>query len=533
MVSDQSPPPEEFERLKARLEFLEKEVAEQQQIIDELVISERLFRSVFESAAVGIAITDPAHNITEANDTFYEMLGYTPAVPLKLNLLTLTQAEDSPQVESLIAEVEEGLRDTFHTEKRLIHSNSDPLWVRISYSKLLTEEEKSPRLVIVEDITRQKNALRTLENLNYELIRNVEERASEFERIQRRTSAILDNSPDAILLLRTDGTANTGNLSFQRQFGYHIDAFVRQSIDILIDESDRADFLAALKSAADEQTTELREVKALRMDNTTFDAAVVLAPFVVDGKVDGIICSFRDITELKTVDRLKDALVESITHEINTPIANLKLYHHLLRHHPDRTDIYLDTLDREVSRLQHVINEMLVMSQIRQDESAEWDSTFNMNQVVEILYTDRVALAKERGLTLDFLPANEELTIDGDQTMIEQAVGRLLSNAFLYTPEGGTVTLSLDRRPLQGGDYACVSVADTGLGLSGEDKDALFERFYRGQASERTHVGGTGLGLAIAKQIIEKHGGAVYATSPGINQGSEFTIWLPLANRTS
>ena len=117
----------------------------------------------------------------------------------------------------------------------------------------------------------------------------------------------------------------------------------------------------------------------------------------------------------------------------------------------------------------------------------------------------------------------EDISIRGDTHRLKQLFTNLVDNAVKYTPDGGTITMSLFSK----GDWACLEVADDGIGIAPEHLPHVFERFYMGEKARSRANGGSGLGLAIVKAIAEQHGGAVTVTSiPG--KGSTFTAWLKL-----
>ena len=116
--------------------------------------------------------------------------------------------------------------------------------------------------------------------------------------------------------------------------------------------------------------------------------------------------------------------------------------------------------------------------------------------------------------------------LDMDRTRIAQVVSNLLENALLHTPEGGQVNVSAIEVD---GIIARVTVADTGVGIPPEDLTEVFERFYRADPSRTRATGGVGLGLTIAKQLVEAHGGTIYADST-LGHGSRFIFDLPLTS---
>jgi signal transduction histidine kinase len=130
-------------------------------------------------------------------------------------------------------------------------------------------------------------------------------------------------------------------------------------------------------------------------------------------------------------------------------------------------------------------------------------------------------LARERGLTLQVVVPDLLPHIALDRARMEQVLLNLVQNALVFTPPGGTITLSAVRE----GDYAIIHVHDTGVGIAPEDVPHIFERFYK--ADQARSGGGLGLGLAIAKHLVERHGGQIQVASQ-IQQGTTVTISLPL-----
>ena len=128
-----------------------------------------------------------------------------------------------------------------------------------------------------------------------------------------------------------------------------------------------------------------------------------------------------------------------------------------------------------------------------------------------------------RVLELPSQPQQEDLSIRGDVYRLSQLLGNLIDNAIKYTPDGGTITLSLFRD----GDWARMEVADTGIGIAPEHLSHVFDRFYRVDKARTRGRGGSGLGLAIVRGIAEQHGGKVTVTSDS-GKGSTFTVWLKL-----
>jgi len=148
--------------------------------------------------------------------------------------------------------------------------------------------------------------------------------------------------------------------------------------------------------------------------------------------------------------------------------------------------------------------------------------------LIQTLVNDRQALAVDRGLTLSTeLQADLEPIILDEHTMV-QAISNLLTNALNYTPSGGRVVIRTTSAVREGKPTVGFSVEDTGAGISTDDMQHLFERFYRGTAGRRTGIPGTGLGLAIVKQVVDFHHGWIEVQNGADGRGTIFTVWLPL-----
>jgi signal transduction histidine kinase len=153
--------------------------------------------------------------------------------------------------------------------------------------------------------------------------------------------------------------------------------------------------------------------------------------------------------------------------------------------------------------------------------------TCDLNTLVLLYIADRTLLAEERGLSLTFTEEPGLPKVRADRRQLERVLGVLLTNALSYTPSGGQIRVSTHSQQLDGELWIGFSVKDTGLGITPEEQDRLFERFFRGRAALERGVPGTGMGLATAKEIVEQHGGRLEVSSEGEpGRGATFSVWL-------
>ena len=236
---------------------------------------------------------------------------------------------------------------------------------------------------------------------------------------------------------------------------------------------------------------------------------------------------FRDVTHFQELDQMKTQFVSDVSHELRTPLTNLTLYLALLTtvRDPQKQNDYILILQRETDRLTHLIEDLLTISRLEASRVQVQIRATNLNQLVEDLVYDRFILAAQKNIVLDFAPAADLPLAAVDGNLLTQGLSNLLTNAINYTlPEGKIHASTLQLDP----HWVAIQISDTGVGISSEETERIFDRFYRGRASQLTGAEGTGLGLAISQEIIQRLGGKITLEStPG--EGSTFTIWLKIA----
>lgn len=376
-----------------------------------------------------------------------------------------------------------------------------------------------------------KNArlYQNLEHYSESLEQAVAARTLELRRTTEQLEVILNNSPDAVILLRNDGLVRMANPAFYEMFGYEESEVLQQPLPALVSPAAEKDFFAALDSVLQRGKRARLELPARRKDGTTFDADVALAPVVDDGLVRGGVCSLHDISRLKEVDRMKDAFVSNVSHELRTPITSLRLYHDLLLRNPAKREVYLQRQEREIDRLNTIIEDLLRLSRLDRGQLDVSLEDLSLNDLVAAYVQDRQPLAAELGLQLHWEPSPHPLMVPADRGLLEQVIGIMLTNAFNYTAPHSTVTISTAALSHEGSLWATCSVCDRGPGIAAAEFDLLFDRFYRGAAAQQSRHPGTGLGLAIAREIVERHDGFIEVRNKDDEPGAIFTLWLPLS----
>lgn len=214
-------------------------------------------------------------------------------------------------------------------------------------------------------------------------------------------------------------------------------------------------------------------------------------------------------------------LVDEVAHELRTPLATMKGYlEGILDGVFEPDDEILSAAIGEVTRMERLSTDLSALSR---SEQGRTDLTIQPTEIATAVrqVTDRLApqfADNDVELEVHDLPNH---TINADTDRLSQILTNLIGNALAYTPTGGAVTIDAKATPASGIE---VLVADTGKGLSSDQLELVFERFYR---ADRSVVGGSGIGLTIARNLARLHGGDITVTSDGLGHGSTFRLSLP------
>ncbi|MGG2483091.1 two-component system histidine kinase PnpS [Brevibacillus borstelensis] len=255
---------------------------------------------------------------------------------------------------------------------------------------------------------------------------------------------------------------------------------------------------------------------------------VNFAPYInFKGEAKGVVVVLHDFTEVRRLEKMRSDFVANVSHELRTPITSIKGFTETLldgaMQDEETCRNFLQIISDESERLYRMIRDILDLSKIEQKRIS-----LNMVQVdVQDLIGSTVALlqdqAQRKQISITLPKAEPRITLTTDKDCLQQIILNLVTNAVVYTPEGGAITLELrqDSRHVQ------IQVTDTGIGIPEQDLPRIFERFYRVDKARSRDSGGTGLGLAIVKHLVESlHGQITVKSVEG--KGSTFTVTLPI-----
>ena len=380
------------------------------------------------------------------------------------------------------------------------------------YSEVL-DMQGSPEIT---DMTNSINDLSEVIRLTHE---NLEQET-------KRLSSILSYMTDGVLATNRRGQIITINDMATKQLGVKRDEVQNMSIlDLLSisDEYDLRDLITNVPELTIDSQDENGEYLSLRVR-----FALVRRE---SGFISGLVAVLHDTTAQDKEERERRLFVSNVSHELRTPLTSVKSYLEALDEgalsEPVAPDFVKVSLN-ETNRMMRMVTDLLSLSRIDNETShleVELTNftafiTFILNRFDKIKNQDET---KKYEIIRDYPITPIWVEIDTDK--LTQVIDNIMNNAIKYSPDGGTITVSIKTTDEQ----LILSIADEGLGIPKQDLPKIFDRFYRVDKARSRAQGGTGLGLAIAKEIVKQHQGFIWAKSE-YGVGSTFTIVLPYEN---
>jgi two-component system sensor histidine kinase VicK len=242
------------------------------------------------------------------------------------------------------------------------------------------------------------------------------------------------------------------------------------------------------------------------------------------GFVSGLITVLHDVTEQEKIDAERREFVANVSHELRTPLTTMRSYLEALANGAMQDEEigprFLKVTQNETERMIRLVNDLLKLSKM---DSKDDQLTREYVNFIGFFHhiIDRFEMTKEQHVTFKRKLPNTEIFVEIDEDKLTQVLDNIISNALKYSPEGGQVKFKV--KELE--NMIEVSISDQGMGIPKDNIKKIFERFYRVDKARSRQMGGTGLGLAIAKEVVEAHGGRIWASSI---EGKGTTIYFTL-----
>ena len=247
------------------------------------------------------------------------------------------------------------------------------------------------------------------------------------------------------------------------------------------------------------------------------------------GEVMGSVTVLQDISYLKELDKMKSEFIAMVAHELRAPIATVEqqltvIIGGMAGELNEKQQQMITRAKERTRSVLTLIKDLLDFSKIEAGKMVQYKEPLSLAEVIPRVVEAMKADAEGKNIRIEILHPLSSSIIQADQNSMEGIFNNLISNAIKYTPDGGRVTIGLDDDE----GFVKVSVADTGIGIKGEDIPRIFDKFYRVKSSDTRQIVGTGLGLAIVKSIVDAHMGTISVESTE-GKGTTFSVLLPKA----
>ncbi len=350
-------------------------------------------------------------------------------------------------------------------------------------------------------------------------------RMAEVEGRRREVATIMENISEGLLLLNPAGEVTLANRAAQKLLGRHAAELAGKPLWQFLHAPEVHELLASL--------TALEEPARARLDlGATAEARtvefVVTPLFEVNEGERRAVLLIIDVTEDRRMDQMRRDFVADVSHELKTPLTSIKAYAETLLDGADQDEEarrpFLEKILANSNRLTKLVSDILDISRLETGPKDDLRSRVDLNKLAARTVADYSDRAARKRVALAFDAAPGEVMAYINEEDMREAISNLVDNAVSYTPEGGSVRVTL--RQSQG--RIALEVADTGIGIPQDALPRVFERFFRVDRARSRALGGTGLGLSIVKHVALRHGGNVEAQSE-LGKGSTFRILLPQA----
>lgn len=399
-------------------------------------------------------------------------------------------------------------------DNRVIERNTiGVIWVfNKRYGNVFIEED----IHLLERLAR--NATAVIQNA--QLFREVVEEKEELEHIIECVYA-------GLLMVNKDGHITQMNASARTMFDVDGSEVVGKPYADLVASPKVCELLQRSLTTGEEIAEEISLYSEATGGDERIYQAQMAAVRSEDNQPIGSVAIFNDITEIRSVERMKTAFVSTVSHELRTPLTSIKGFISTLLadvegyyDHQTQREFY-GIIDTECDRLTRLISDLLNVSRIEAGRALDLNpKPVTLPPLIEKVVRVQKSYTNKHTLITDI--AEDLPIIIADEDKCEQMLTNLVNNAIKYSPKGGDITV----KAVRDGDGVHMSITDQGMGIPESHMPKVFERFHRVDNRDTREVGGTGIGLYLVKHLVEAHGGKIWLESE-VGVGTTFHFTLP------
>jgi PAS domain S-box-containing protein len=496
---------------KPQLLIVMTDITERKQMEDKLHFSDTVLKSLHE----GLFYVDKDYKIGSWNEICEQIYGIKAADAIgKLATAVYSMIEDYPGHNEKRLDIL--LRRGFNTEEQIHRTPRGDIWVDVHTQAITHNGTTEGWITLVTDITERKKA------------------EADLKRSEEKYRELIDTSSDAIVSTDTQMNFIVWNRGAEKLLGYTEKEILGQSIMNIFPDAAQKDVSRQMVEARNNSTTSITsrvfETSCIKKDCALVPVEVTISMKKLENYFVATLI-LRDITirkeaeeKMRQIDQMKSDFLSNVSHELRTPLQSIGGFTKLIMNgqveDAATRQEFFEIIDRETQHLGNLINGLLDMSRLEAGRFQIYKKPIRIKDTITECVKMFQSLAREKNITLsDEIPQNIP-EIEADPDRIRQVIINLLGNAIKFSEPGTSVNVKITVR----NDDMLFQVSDHGTGIAEESMHHLFERFFRA-AGEKVR-GGTGLGLFISKQIVDAHGGRIWAESK-IDKGSTFSFTLP------
>ncbi|WP_135612570.1 PAS domain S-box protein [Methanococcoides sp. AM1] len=495
----------------------DQEIGSYRDVKHSLQESEEKFRTIFDKANDGIYLIDLHGRFIDVNAIACKQTGYSRDEMLQMTYkdMGFPEIDYKKQVKELYK------KGYTSFESASILKNGSNAYGQIR-SQIIQYGGKTAILSIARDITERKKA------------------ETDLQESERKFRTIFENANDGISIAGIEGHFWDVNQKFCELLGYSRDELLQMKMWDLEPHEQIEESLERMKELR-KQGYAIFETVGVCKGGSTIPIELSIRIIKYEEK-PALLCVVRDITERKKTEkaiinakitaenanRVKTEFITNMSHELRTPLNSIIGFSDILLNENsgplnEKQKRYISNAHKSGKHLLNLINDILSISNIESGKMDLHINEFFVSDAIDEVEALMMPIASEKEIDLTCNIDIEVPTIKADMIKFKQILYNLVSNAIKFTDQGGSVTI--------GGkiseDFVHISVKDTGIGISPEDRDKLFKPFFQVDSSTAREYGGTGLGLALVKKFVEMHGGEVWVES-NVGEGSTFTFSIPI-----
>jgi PAS domain S-box-containing protein len=471
------------------------------------------FRTIFNQAAVGMAVTDLTGGFIQINQKFADVFGFAIEELQQRTFLQLIHPLDYLSAQQSLAHLASEDKTDLVLEKRCLRKNGAVIWSLSTVTLVKDRAGHAQHLIwIVEDITERKLA----------------------EEAQARLVAVIASSDDSIISMTLDGEVLSWNRGAEYMYGYTADEMIGKTTQELI-PSDRLDEEPAILDRIRRgERIEHFETLRKRKDGSVFNVSIAVSPIEDSrGRIIGASKITRDITQgklteaaLRETDRRKDEFLATLAHELRNPLAPIRQAA-LISESESATDAQRrwshNVISRQVHHMSLLLDDLLDISRITRGTLELRLEDTELADILEAAVETARPVIDAKGHKFKIEAPEESVQFMADPLRLAQILSNLLTNAAKYTDPGGEIQLRVawDRQSI------VFAVKDSGIGIPAEALKNIFEMFSQVKSTRDRSEGGLGIGLSLTRGLVDLHGGRIEARSAGAGFGSEFIVRLP------